>query len=120
MKQFLENIIIIILMFMFINATHTYFHESIHVDICNNFGGTSSIEYSFAMQGGKTLCTTSDGTTYHIINDIISYTVSILVLTIFMCILFFIVFFEKQHHTSEIKKKLAIIDLRKRQYSSQS
>ena len=100
MKRFSSEIFIILIMFVSINAIHTYFHESIHADICNNFGGFSSIEYSFAMQGGKTICTTYDGAMYHTINDIISYTTSVLILTIFMCLIYLTAFFEKR----DIKK----------------
>ena len=116
MKQLSCEIFIILIMFMFINSAHTYFHESIHADICNNFGGVSSIEYSFAMQGGKTICTTSDGAMYHTINDIISYTTSILILTIFMCLIYLTVFFEKRDNIKKIKKEkeLTIKDLIKR------
>ena len=83
-------------MFMFINSTHTYFHESIHQEICDNFGGISSVEYSFLMQGGITKCTTEEGAIYHTINDIVSYSASILVLTIFMCLICVAAFIEKQ------------------------
>ncbi len=113
MKQISSELIIILLMFIFINSTHTYFHESIHADICNNFGGTSTVDYSFAMQGGTTKCSTADGSTYHTINDIVSYTASIIILTIFMSIIYLTVFFEKRNELKEIKRKLAIIDLRK-------
>ena len=114
MKQFSKEILIILIMFMFINSTQTYFHESIHSDICNDFGGMSSIEYSFAMQNGKTLCTTSEGAIYHTINDLINHTISILILTIFMCLIFVIMFFEKREYRTEMRKKLAIVDLCKR------
>ena len=114
MKQFSKEIFVILLMFIFINSTQTYFHETIHSDICNDFGGTSSIEYSFAMQNGKTLCSTAEGAIYHTINDLINYTINILILTIFICLIFLVVFFEKREHRSEMKKRLAIIDLCKR------
>ncbi|MBW6461424.1 MAG: hypothetical protein K0B07_00020 [DPANN group archaeon] len=111
MKQFSKEILVILIIFIFINSTQTYFHESIHADICNDFEGTSSIEYSFAMQNGKTLCSTDEGAIYHTINDLINHTINILILTIFMCLIFLIMFFEKREYKSEMRKKLAIVNL---------
>ena len=103
------------MMFMFINAAHTYFHEAIHADICNNFEGTSSISYSFAMQGGKTICTTTEGAMYHTINDIVSYTASILILTTFMCLIYLTALFEKKEVLGKkIEKKPNLLGFRKR------
>ncbi len=107
MKHYFSDILIILFMFMLINATHTYFHESIDADICENFGGTANVEYSFLMQGGKTQCTTTDGAIYHTINDIVSYTTSILILTIFACLIFLTLFFEKRYSSYANKKRLS-------------
>lgn len=107
MKHYFSDILIILFMFMLINATHTYFHESIDADICENFGGTANVEYSFLMQGGKTQCTTTDGAIYHTINDIVSYTTSILILTIFACLIFLTLFFEKRYSSYTNKKRLS-------------
>ena len=110
MKHYLSEILIILFMFMLINATHTYFHESIDADICENFGGIANVEYSFLMQGGKTQCTTTDGAIYHTINDIVSYTASILVLTIFTCLIFLTLFFEKRYSSYAKKKRVSTVN----------
>ena len=95
MKNYVYDILIILTIFLFINGTQTYFHESLHSEICNKFGGSSLIEYSFLMQGGVTNCTTDEGAGYHIINDIVSYTASIIIITIFMFIIFLTTILEK-------------------------
>jgi len=96
MKHYMTDVITIIIMFLFINAAQTYFHETIHSNICDEFGGKSQIDYSIFMQGGKTECTTNEGLSYHIINDIISYTTSVLIITIFMCLIFITTLLEKR------------------------
>lgn len=96
MKHYVFDILILITMFLFINSIQTYFHESIHTEICESFGGTASTDYSILMQGGKTVCTTNDGSKYHIINDIVSYTASVLVITAFMGLVFIAIVFEKK------------------------
>ena len=95
MKNYIYDVLIILTIFLFINGTQTYFHESLHSEICTKFGGHSLIEYSFLMQGGITQCTTEEGAGYHIINDIVSYTTSILIITIFMFIIFLTMILEK-------------------------
>ena len=112
MKHYFSEILILLFMFMLINATHTYLHESIDADICENFGGIANVEYSFLMQGGKTQCTTTDGAIYHTINDIVSYTTSILILTIFACLIFLTLFFEKRYSTHMNKKKQSTVNER--------
>lgn len=96
MKHYVFDIIILILMFLFVNSLQTYFHESVHAEICNDFGGTAATKYSLLMQGGTTSCTTNEGNAYHIINDIVSYTASTIVITIFMGLVFFAIVFEKK------------------------
>ncbi len=103
MKHYAFDIMILVLMFLFVNSIQTYFHESIHSEICEGFGGTAATKYSFLMQGGQTICTTKEGMQYHIINDIVSYTASILVMTAFMGLVFLAIIFEKKR----------IIDIRK-------
>lgn len=112
MKQYFSEILIILFMFMFINATQTYLHESVDADICENFGGIANVEYSFLIQGGKTQCTTTDGAIYHTINDIVSYTASVLVLTIFACLIFFTLFFEKRYSSYKNKKRRLTVNER--------
>lgn len=96
MKHYVFDIIILVLMFLFVNSIQTYFHESIHAEICESFGGVAEITYSFFMQGGQTACTIKEGGTHHIINDIISYTASILVMAVFMGLVFMAIVFEKK------------------------
>jgi len=96
MKHYFFDILILITMFLFINSIQTYFHESIHAEICENFGGIATHKYSILMQGGETSCTTREGGSYHIINDIVSYTASVLVMTAFMGLVFIAIVFEKK------------------------
>ncbi|MBU4246708.1 hypothetical protein L6303_06995 [archaeon] len=101
MKHYIFDIIVLIIMFLFVNSIQTYFHESIHAEICESFGGAAEIKYSFFMQGGETTCTTKEGSAYHIINDIVSYTASILVITAFMGLVFIAIVFEKKRILSK-------------------
>ncbi len=96
MKHYVFDILILIMMFLFINSIQTYFHESIHVEICESFGGTAVTKYSLLMQGGETSCTTKEGGKYHIINDIVSYSASVIVMTAFMGLVFIAIVFEKK------------------------
>lgn len=96
MKHYVFDIIILVLMFLFVNSAQTYFHESIHKEICESFGGTAATKYSVLMQGGQTSCTTKEGKEYHIINDIVSYTASVIVITIFMGLIFMALAFAKK------------------------
>ncbi len=101
MKHYLFDIILLIIMFLFVNGLQTYFHESIHAQICESFGGSANIKYSILMQGGATTCTTNEGQQYHIINDIVSYTASIIVITIFMGLVFLSILFAKKRILSK-------------------
>ena len=96
MKHYIFDIIILLMMFLFVNSIQTYFHESIHSQICESYGGTAHTSYSILMQGGKTECTTSGGWNYHILNDIVSYSASVIVITIFMGLVFITIVFEKK------------------------
>ncbi|VVB59161.1 Uncharacterised protein [uncultured archaeon] len=96
MKHYFFDIVLLIIMFLFVNGLHTYFHESIHAHICESFGGSATTKYSVLMQGGSTSCTTNEGRQYHIINDIVSYTASIIVITIFMGMVFLSILFAKK------------------------
>lgn len=96
MKHYAYDAVILIIMFLFVNGVQTYFHESVHADICESFGGIPSIQYNLLLQGGKTDCTTNEGAPYHAMNDIIGYNTSIIVIAIFMTLIFLAMHFSKK------------------------
>jgi len=96
MKHYAYDALILIIMFLFVNAVQTYFHESVHSDICENFGGVARVSYNPLMQGGKTDCSSNEGSPYHAMNDIIGYNTSIIVIAIFMMMVFLAMHFSKK------------------------
>lgn len=96
MKHYMYDAAILLLMFLFVNAVQTYFHESIHSDICENFGGVAHQRYNFLLQGGKTDCTVTEGAAYQSMNDIAGYNTSVIVLSLFMFMIFLAMHFSKK------------------------
>ena len=101
MKHYLFDIIILVIMFLSLNSIQTYFHESIHAQICESFGGNASTKHNPLWQGGETTCSIKDGDRYNIINDIVSYAASVIVIAIFMALIFFSISCEKERIKEE-------------------
>lgn len=86
-KLIVALFVIFTFLFLTIVATGIVQHEETHKAICESFGGNATIRYSY--DGGSSRCfATENKANIHFldsINEIISYNLMVLVLTLFAC-----------------------------------